>query len=87
MTGLGYLGADLVLDRDQGPMIIELNARPGLAIQVANRAGLAPRVAVIEAIKTVDPDVTARVAFSKQQFAFDSDVHSPRLLRTRSDDV
>jgi len=26
------------------------------------------------------------VAFSKQQFAFDTDVHPPRLLRTRSGD-
>lgn len=41
MTGLGYLGADIVLDRDKGPMMLELNARPGLAIQIANGRGLA----------------------------------------------
>lgn len=86
MTGLGYLGADLVLDRDRGPMIIELNARPGLAIQVANFAGLAPRVAVIEALKTIDPDPQLRAAFSKIHFAVDADAHPPRYLRTRSDD-
>jgi len=86
MTGLGYLGADLVLDRDQGPMIIELNARPGLAIQVANFAGLAPRVAVIEALKTIDPDPQLRAAFSKVHFTVDADVQPPRQLRTRSDD-
>ncbi len=40
MTGLGYLGADIVLDRDRGPMLLELNARPGLAIQIANGRGL-----------------------------------------------
>lgn len=40
MTGLGYLGADIVLDRDKGPMMLELNARPGLAIQIANGRGL-----------------------------------------------
>ncbi|SEG05348.1 alpha-L-glutamate ligase-related protein [Nitrosomonas ureae] len=87
MTGLGYLGADLVLDRDQGPMIIELNARPGLAIQVANFAGLAPRVAVIEALKTIDPDPQLRAAFSKTHFTVDADVQPPRQLRTRSDDL
>jgi alpha-L-glutamate ligase-like protein len=38
--GLGYLGVDLVLDRDQGAMVLEANARPGLAIQIANRHGL-----------------------------------------------
>ncbi|SFE24240.1 alpha-L-glutamate ligase-like protein [Nitrosomonas sp. Nm166] len=86
MTGLGYLGADLVLDRDQGPMIIELNARPGLSIQVANYAGLAPRVAIIEAIKTIEPDPQLRAAFSKKQFSVDSNIHPPRLLRTRRED-
>jgi alpha-L-glutamate ligase-like protein len=86
MTGLGYLGVDIVLDRDQGPMIIELNARPGLSIQVANCAGLAPRVAVIEALKNVEPDLQLRVAFSKKQFAADSGIHPPRQQRTRIDD-
>ena len=41
MTNLGYLGADIVLDKFRGPMMLELNARPGLAIQIANRKGLA----------------------------------------------
>ncbi|WP_239639417.1 alpha-L-glutamate ligase-like protein, partial [Vibrio cholerae] len=36
MTGLGYLGTDMVLDKEEGPMVLELNARPGLAIQIAN---------------------------------------------------
>ena len=48
VTELGYLGADIVLDRERGPLIIELNARPGLAIQVANGAGLQPRIQQIE---------------------------------------
>ena len=86
MTGLGYLGADLVLDRDQGPMIIELNARPGLSIQVANAAGLAPRVAVIESLPSVDPDPQSRVEFSKRQFAHHAITHPTRLARTRKED-
>jgi len=48
MTGLGYLGADIVLDKFRGPMMLELNARPGLAIQIANCRGLK------EVIKNVD---------------------------------
>ncbi len=40
MTNLGYLGADIVLDKNKGPMVLELNARPGLAIQIANQCGL-----------------------------------------------
>ncbi len=38
--GLGYLGVDIVIDRCQGPMVIEVNARPGLNIQLANAKGL-----------------------------------------------
>ena len=48
MTGLGYLGADIVLDKDKGPMMLELNARPGLAIQIANGRGLACVIENIE---------------------------------------
>ncbi len=40
MTGLGYLGADIVLDETLGPMLLELNARAGLSIQIANKKGL-----------------------------------------------
>lgn len=43
MTGLGYLGADMVLDSERGPMLLELNARPGLSIQMANGCGLRRR--------------------------------------------
>jgi len=38
--GLGYLGADVVLDARKGPLVLEVNARPGLTIQVANMKGL-----------------------------------------------
>ena len=48
-TGLGYVGADVVIDERRGPMILELNARPGLAIQVANGAGLLPRLRGVDA--------------------------------------
>ena len=52
MTHLGYFGADIVLDRQKGPTILELNARPGLAIQIANQTGLRKR---LEAIDDADP--------------------------------
>jgi alpha-L-glutamate ligase-like protein len=48
-TGLGYVGADVVLDAKLGPVILEMNARPGLAIQLANRAGLLPRLDAVDA--------------------------------------
>lgn len=48
MTGLGYLGADIVLDKNRGPMMLEVNARPGLAIQIANGKGLKTRLKEID---------------------------------------
>src|SRR5439155_1697095 len=47
-VGLGYLGVDIVIDELHGPMLLEANARPGLAIQIANGCGLAPRLLAIE---------------------------------------
>ena len=48
LTGLGYLGVDIVLDKVRGPLLLELNARPGLNIQIANMAGLLPRLNLVE---------------------------------------
>ena len=47
-TGLGYVGVDVVIDADAGPVVLEANARPGLAIQLANGAGLLPALATID---------------------------------------
>ena len=55
LVGLGYLGVDVVLDRDLGPLILELNARPGLAIQIANRQGLLRRIARVNE-RLAEPD-------------------------------
>ncbi len=48
VSQMGYLGVDIVLDQQRGPLVLELNARPGLAIQVANGIGLAPRLRFID---------------------------------------
>ena len=68
MVGLGYLGVDLALDRNIGPMLLELNARPGLAIQMANCEGLRRRLDLIEA-QPAGRSVEQRVAFSMRHFA------------------
>ncbi len=67
ITKLGYIGIDIVLDHVLGPLILELNARPGLAIQIANNAGLAPRLALIEE-QTDKRDAADRAVFSVQAF-------------------
>ena len=69
MTGLGYLGVDIIIDRDRGPVLLELNARPGLAVQLANRGGLWAR---LKQIDTAPPDIFAtpetRVAWAMERF-------------------
>lgn len=41
---LGYMGVDLVLDEQFGPLVLEANARPGISIQLANQECLVPRL-------------------------------------------
>ncbi|MGL6028008.1 MAG: alpha-L-glutamate ligase-like protein [Vibrio sp.] len=74
MTGLGYIGTDMVLDKTEGPMVLELNARPGLAIQIANGAGLLPRLQHIENLGSslIYPTPAERVAYSVRKFAVQS---------------
>ena len=69
ITGLGFLGVDLVIDCERGPLLLELNARPGLQIQIANRTGLHRRLDLID---KAPPDFfttpEARVAWAIQTF-------------------
>ncbi len=37
---LGYLGVDVVVDREHGPLVLEINVRPGLEIQNVHGRGL-----------------------------------------------
>ena len=45
---MGYIGIDFVIDEGLGPMVLELNARPGLSIQIANRCGILGRLEEID---------------------------------------
>jgi alpha-L-glutamate ligase-like protein len=69
VTELGYLGCDIVLDRNRGPLILELNARPGLSIQIANNSGLLPRLKQIENSKLKKMAIEDRVAYAIEHFA------------------
>ena len=69
VTQLGYLGCDIVLDEKRGPMLLELNARPGLSIQIANDQGLLPRLRQIETLDTFLPSVEQRVTYAMEHFS------------------
>lgn len=68
VTNMGYLGADIVLDKNRGPLLLELNARPGLAIQIANGMGMQPRLALVKAQFGQERSAVERVAYSMQAF-------------------
>lgn len=69
LTGLGYIGADIVLDTHKGPMLLELNARPGLSIQVANQAGLQHRMTAAKQIVDATDDPAERIRLAQARFA------------------
>lgn len=47
-TGLGYVGVDVVIDKNRGPLVMEVNKRPGMEIQNANRKPLLERIEAVE---------------------------------------
>ncbi|NKQ10680.1 MULTISPECIES: alpha-L-glutamate ligase-like protein [unclassified Pseudomonas] len=74
LCGLGYIGVDMVLDQDKGPLILELNARPGLNIQIANDCGLTHRAHAVEnrieelKKKGIQETAEERVRFAQELF-------------------
>lgn len=68
LTKLVYQGVDIVIDKDLGPLILELNARPGLNIQIANQTGIRTRLELINenlsSLKTKED----RINFAKENF-------------------
>lgn len=50
-SGLGFCAVDFLIDRKLGPLVVELNARPGLRIQVANQDGLKWRLKQVKQLQ------------------------------------
>ncbi|MDD2483322.1 MAG: sugar-transfer associated ATP-grasp domain-containing protein [Candidatus Shapirobacteria bacterium] len=68
---LGFMGVDVVLDKEKGPMVLEVNARPGLSIQICNKAGLKARIEKVDGItvRSIDHAVTlAKYLFGESFF-------------------
>ncbi|MCA9366946.1 aspartyl protease family protein [Candidatus Kaiserbacteria bacterium] len=67
---LGFVGIDIVLDEHKGPLVLEVNARPGLSIQVANQASLRTRLERIAHLKV--QTVSRGVELAQKLFAEES---------------
>lgn len=61
LTGIGFAGVDIALDQKKGPVVMEVNRRPGLEIQNANAAGLLRRLRIIENMPRQELPVEERV--------------------------
>lgn len=61
-SGLGYGGVDMVIHPEKGPMVLEINARPGLQIQMANQAGLKKRLERVEDLLVRDAEHGVKIA-------------------------
>ncbi len=66
LTGLGFSGVDVVLDAKRGPVVMEINRRPGLEVQNANAAGLLLRLRIMEGRVKAELPVEERVRIVKE---------------------
>jgi alpha-L-glutamate ligase-like protein/uncharacterized protein (TIGR02421 family) len=81
ITNIGYLAVDLTLDADMGPCLLEVNARAGLMVQVANLAPLRSRLERIEGLKVTTPEkgvLIARELFGSKTPAASQAPEAPR---------
>lgn len=66
-SGLAYFGVDILIDKEKGPMVIEINDQPGLSIQIANMEGLKKR---LERVEGLDIDTVEKgVKVARELFA------------------
>ncbi len=64
---LGFVGIDIVLDPVRGPLVLEVNARPGLSIQLANNDSLRTRLERVANVSV--PSVARAVELAQRLFA------------------
>lgn len=81
IIGLGYAGIDVVFDANEGPMVLEVNARPGLSIQNANRTSLRSRLERVENMATPTPERGVEIAKNLFAEGFSEKVSiAPKIL-------
>lgn len=62
ITNIGYLAVDLTIDDEMGPALLEVNARAGLSVQIANLAPLRARLERVGGITVSTPEKGVRLA-------------------------
>lgn len=71
-SGLNYCGVDVAIDKERGPVIVELNAHPGLSIQNCNLIPLRERLNRVSGLKI--KTVSKGIKVAKELYNSDSDL-------------
>lgn len=69
VANLNFAGVDIAIDRDEGPLVLEINGRPGLGIQFANLAPLRSRLKRVEGLKM--KSLGKKISLAKSLFGAD----------------
>lgn len=80
---IGFLGVDIAIDREKGPVVLELNGRPGLAIQAANLAGLEKRLKRVEGLELKSEKRGVRLArdlFGESEEEIEEEISGKKIL-------
>ncbi len=78
---LGFAGVDIVIDAHKGPLVLEVNSRPGLEIQNANLQSLRTRLERIEDMNIASPKRGVELAKTLFAEKFSEKVSSsPKIL-------
>ena len=62
VSKLGYIGVDIAIDSERGPVVLEINAHAGLSIQIANLAPLKYRLQKVSGLKVKNEIHGIRIA-------------------------
>lgn len=81
-SGLGYIGVDIVLHPEKGPMVLELNAQPGLQIQLANMEGLKARLDRVDDLDVHNAEHGVKIAKALFAGRFADRVHANEGIKT-----
>lgn len=87
VTGLGFAGVDIVFDVEKGPLVLEVNARPGLSIQIANKSSLRTRLERLENIDVPTPERGVELAKNLFAQTLEQQDIVPRVLSVIEDVV
>jgi len=61
ITNIGYLAVDITIDEEIGPAVLEVNARAGLNVQIANLAPLRSRLQRVQGLSVSSPEKGVRI--------------------------